>query len=134
MRRSGGDAKGELEEIMARTPDVDRAKVEGTTDDEIRQQAREDREDPGGAEEGWLRVPPPRDVRRELDLTQEEFAAAIRVPIATIRNWEQGRTLPDPAARTLLALIAADPAHAVKLLGLPSSRPAGGRSRTGRFA
>jgi putative transcriptional regulator len=77
---------------------------------------------------------PPREVRTELDLTQEEFAAAIRVPVATIRNWEPGTAPLDPAARTLLALISADPPHALKLLGWPSSRPAGGQGRARRFA
>jgi hypothetical protein len=32
-----------------------------------------------------------------------------RVPVATLRNWEQGRNAIDPAARSLLMLVARDP-------------------------
>ncbi|MER2267963.1 helix-turn-helix domain-containing protein [Methylobacterium oxalidis] len=122
-------ARMSLEEALARTPDIDRAKVEAATDEEILQHAREDGDDPNAAE-GWLRIPLHREVRAALNLTQEEFAATIRVPVSTIRNWEQGRTSPEPAARTLLALIAADPAHALKLLG---GRSSGRRGRPRRF-
>jgi hypothetical protein len=35
------------------------------------------------------------------------FARALRIPLATLRNWEQGRVRPDPAARSLLTIVAA---------------------------
>ena len=38
-------------------------------------------------------------VRRALHMTQEEFAEAYRIPIGTLRDWEQGRTEPDQANR-----------------------------------
>ncbi|WP_427902336.1 hypothetical protein ABC766_32400, partial (plasmid) [Methylobacterium fujisawaense] len=76
---------------------------------------------------GYILVPAPADLRRSLDMTQEAFAAFLRVLTGTVRNWEQGRTPPDPAARTLLALVAADPAHAVAMLGKPTSSPLEGR-------
>ncbi len=57
--------------------------------------------------------PPDRiDVRRlrELQgLTQEEFAAAFGLDLSTLRNWEQGRSEPDRASRSLLRTIAANP-------------------------
>ena len=31
-------------------------------------------------------------VRRALGLTQEEFAARYRIPLGTLRDWEQGRS------------------------------------------
>ena len=34
-------------------------------------------------------------IRRALGLSQEEFAARYRIPIGTLRDWEQGRTTPD---------------------------------------
>jgi len=86
---------------------------------------------------GGLMIPYAIDVaaiRNKTGLSQAAFARRIGVPVGTIRNWEQGRTPPDPAARTLLALISADPAHALKLLGWPSSRPVGGQGRARRFA
>ncbi|GEP03639.1 helix-turn-helix domain-containing protein [Methylobacterium oxalidis] len=58
--------------------------------------------------------PPARvDVRRLREgqgLTQEEFAAAFGLDLSTLRNWEQGRSEPDRASRSLLRTIAANPA------------------------
>jgi len=55
-------------------------------------------------------------------MTQAEFAAAIRVPVATLRNWEQGRRRLDPAARSLLLLVWANPKAALRALS--GKRPA----------
>ena len=38
-------------------------------------------------------------IRRALRMTQEEFAKAYRIPVGTLRDWEQGRTEPDQANR-----------------------------------
>jgi putative transcriptional regulator len=46
-----------------------------------------------------------RAVRRKTGLSQSRFAARLRLNVATVRNWEQGRTRPDGAAITLLTLI-----------------------------
>jgi len=48
-------------------------------------------------------------LRRALGLTQEEFAARYRIPIGTLRDWEQGRAQPDQPARAYLTVIAHDP-------------------------
>ena len=50
-----------------------------------------------------------RTLRRALGLTQEEFAARYRIPIGTLRDWEQGRTEPDRPARAYIKVIASDP-------------------------
>jgi putative transcriptional regulator len=55
-------------------------------------------------------------LRKQLGMTQGEFARALRIPLATLRNWEQGRVLPDPAARSLLAIVAKNPKAALKAL------------------
>ncbi len=41
-------------------------------------------------------------IRRKLHVSQAEFAYLIGVSPGTLRNWEQGRTYPDGAARALL--------------------------------
>ena len=64
----------------------------------------------------------PEAVRANLGMTQAEFAAAIRVPVATLRNWEQGRRRLDPAARSLLLLVWANPKAALRALS--GKRPA----------
>jgi putative transcriptional regulator len=56
-------------------------------------------------------------VRRALGLTQEEFAARYRIPVDTLRDWEDGRTQPDEAARAYLAVIAREPEMVRKALG-----------------
>ena len=48
-------------------------------------------------------------MRRALGLTQAEFAARFRIPLGTLRDWEQGKTEPDQAARAYLTVIARNP-------------------------
>jgi len=55
------------------------------------------------------RVPRVKTLRRALGLTQQEFAARYRIPLGTLRDWEQGRTEPDQPARAYLKVIARDP-------------------------
>lgn len=55
------------------------------------------------------RVPPVKTLRRALGLTQKEFAGRYRIPLGTLRDWEQGRTEPDQPARAYLKAIAGDP-------------------------
>ena len=61
-------------------------------------------------------VIPPQLLRKQLGMTQDEFARALRIPLSTLRNWEQGRVLPDPAARSLLTIVAKNPKAALKAL------------------
>lgn len=55
------------------------------------------------------RVPQVAIIRRALGLTQEEFAARYRLPLGTLRDWEQGRSKPDAPARAYLMVIAKEP-------------------------
>ena len=55
------------------------------------------------------RVPRIKTLRRALRLTQEEFAARYKIPLGTLRDWEQGRCEPDQPARAYLHVIAHDP-------------------------
>jgi len=48
-------------------------------------------------------------IRRALRLTQEEFSARFRIPLGTLRDWEQGASEPDQAARAYLTVIARNP-------------------------
>jgi putative transcriptional regulator len=62
------------------------------------------------------RSPRVRIVRLALALTQEAFADAYGIPVATLRDWEQGRREPDQASRTLLKLIERMPHEVRKAL------------------
>ena len=48
-------------------------------------------------------------IRKRLHVSQTQFAHLIGVSAATLRNWEQGRTNPEGAARALLKITAYRP-------------------------
>ena len=50
-----------------------------------------------------------RDIRRKLEVSQAAFARMIGVSVATLRNWEQGRRMPEGPARALLRVAAHNP-------------------------
>lgn len=52
----------------------------------------------------------PRPIRAQLGLTQEEFARRFQIPVASLRDWEQGRRQPDRAAQAYLKVIKVDAA------------------------
>ena len=57
-----------------------------------------------------------RTVRKMLKLTQAQFAQRFRVPLGTLRDWEQGRREPDAPAMALLRIIEREPAAATRAL------------------
>ena len=61
-------------------------------------------------------APDVRAIRAQLGMTQEVFAKAIGVPVATVRNWEQSRTRMDPAVRSLLRVVEREPDAALRAL------------------
>ena len=44
-------------------------------------------------------------IRRQLGLSQASFSARFGLSLHTLRNWEQGKRTPDPAARAYLKVI-----------------------------
>jgi len=50
-----------------------------------------------------------RATRNTLGLSQAEFAARIGTPVATLRDWEQGRFPPPGAVLCLLRLLCSHP-------------------------
>ncbi|HKS61365.1 MAG TPA: transcriptional regulator [Xanthobacteraceae bacterium] len=52
-----------------------------------------------------VEIPDVKAIRRSLRMSQNRFSTAYRIPLATLKNWEQGRRQPDaPAAAYLLAI------------------------------
>jgi putative transcriptional regulator len=52
-----------------------------------------------------VEVPDVRAIRRALHMSQQEFARTYRIPLPTLKGWEQGRRHPDaPASAYLLAI------------------------------
>lgn len=76
--------------------------------------------DEGESLGGGLRLPSAIDaaaIRKKTGLSQAAFARRIGVPVATIRNWEQGRRSPQGPARVLLALLDRNPRIVEETLG-----------------
>ena len=100
--------------------DTDWAAVAALTDEQIEAGVRDD---PDAAPigffnmPGFIRIPNVKKLRERLGLTQEAFAAAYRIPIGTLRDWEQGRKLPDAPARAYLTVISRNPEAVANLLG-----------------
>ncbi len=55
-------------------------------------------------------------LRHRLGLSQAEFAERYGIPVANIRQYEIGRTMPPPAVRSFLQVIAAEPERAAAAL------------------
>ena len=55
-------------------------------------------------------------IRAKTKLSQAKFAESLRVPVGTVRDWEQHRRSPDAPARTLLGMVDADPEAALALI------------------
>jgi putative transcriptional regulator len=104
-----------LESIRRLKPRINRTKIDATTEADIRRQMREDGQDETDLAD-FAPVIPPQSLRKRLGMTQQEFAKALRIPLSTLRNWEQGRVVPDPAARSLLVIVAKDPKAALRAL------------------
>ncbi|MBA3945034.1 MAG: helix-turn-helix domain-containing protein [Herpetosiphonaceae bacterium] len=49
-----------------------------------------------------VHAPDVKGIRSSYKLSQSEFASLLGISVATLRNWEQGRRVPEGAARVLL--------------------------------
>jgi putative transcriptional regulator len=62
-----------------------------------------------------------RGVRKRLGLSQADFAKRFRVPLGTLRDWEQGRRQPDAPALAYLRVIAREPEVVARALAAGSN-------------
>ena len=98
---------------------TDWARLEAMTDDEVLAAARSDPDaQPLTPEQlaQMRRVSRVKVLRQRLGMTQTEFAQAFHLPITTLRDWEQRRSVPDAPARALLLAIERDPKVMRRLL------------------
>lgn len=68
------------------------------------------------AREHVVHVPDVRAIREGLGLSQNAFAKTYRIPLATLKGWEQGRRQPDATASAYLSVIAHLPQQAREAL------------------
>jgi len=91
---------------------INTARVDATTEDEIRAQMLADEKDSlQDAAKFATRV------RKRLGLSQAEMSRRIEVSVETIRNWEQGRRYPTGAAKALLKILDRAPEVSLAALG-----------------
>ena len=91
---------------------TDWAAVDAITDEEIRAAALSDPDSvpvPVYDTPGLIRLVNVKKLRERLGLTQEVFAATYRIPVGTLRDWEQCSKNPDAPARAYLMVIARNP-------------------------
>jgi putative transcriptional regulator len=98
---------------------TDWARLDAMTDEEVLAAARSDPDaEPLTPEQlaRMRRVSRVKVLRQRLGMTQAEFAEAFHLPITTLRDWEQHRSVPDAPARALLLAIERDPEVMRRLL------------------
>lgn len=98
-------------DTTTKTAKHDWSRADAMTDDQVHAAAMKDPDARPMTDAEWdaaPKVPRSKIIRRALRLTQEEFAARFRIPLGTLRDWEQGRAEPDQTARAYLRAIAGD--------------------------
>ncbi|QBL93163.1 hypothetical protein KSAC_09220 [Komagataeibacter saccharivorans] len=107
-------ARMTLSQIAQHGGTIDWDKVNATTEADIDRQARED----GTDDTSHLSAPypTPATVRKALHMTQKQIADLTGIPVATWRNWEQGRVGLDPAVQALLRILGREPDAARRAL------------------
>jgi putative transcriptional regulator len=57
-----------------------------------------------------------RAIRKQLKMSQQQFANAYYIPLSTLKGWEQGHRQPDAIASAFLSVIARLPDQIQKAL------------------
>lgn len=96
-----------------------KARLDSMTDEEITAAALSDPDNPPLTEEELERGVLGRRVRlarQAAGLSQQEFADRFQIPVATLRDWEQGRRKPSPASLAYLTVIEREPEAVIRAL------------------
>lgn len=104
-------------EMLAKAvQETDWARVDAMTDEDIARQVAGNPDAAPLLTDVEAAVAMIRGMRKRLGLSQAAFAVAFRIPVGTLRDWEQGRKRPDATAQTYLRVIAREPAAVVRAL------------------
>ena len=93
-------------------PDPNLEALDRLTDDQLTARALADPDNPpidDATSERMAVAGRVKAIRLRSSASQTVFAATYGIPLATLRDWEYGRRMPDSAALTLLKLIDLDP-------------------------
>lgn len=55
-------------------------------------------------------------IRKKTGLSQKEFSGVFLIPLSTLRQWEQGKRVPQGPAQALLRIIDKDAEAAIEAL------------------
>ena len=124
MARSPQVTRMTLREVAGNPGTADESRLDAMTDEDIAHQIADDPD--VGPDVTTLGDPLPdlKRIRAALGLNQNAFAAALGLPLGTVRNWEQRRTIPDPAAIALLRVVEREPDAVFRAL---AGRPKGSK-------
>jgi putative transcriptional regulator len=114
-----------LDPTKVRRGRTDWSRVDALSEDEIERAARTDPDVPplSDAELArFERVVDVRALRRRLGMSQERFASSFHLAVGTVRDWEQGRAVPEGPARVLLKLIERNPESVLETLQASAMR------------
>jgi putative transcriptional regulator len=100
---------------------IDWAKMDAQTDEEIARNVASDPDAPPLLTEAQMVGLMARRVRKNLGLSQTDFAAKFKIPLGTLRDWEQARKHPDTTAFAYLRVIARNPDMVLEALGGPGA-------------
>ena len=87
-------------------------RLDAMTDAEVHAAALSDPDAQPTTEAHWAPetlTPRVKVMRRAFGLSVEEFSQRYHIPVATIRDWEERRSVPDPVAHAYLYVIAKNP-------------------------
>lgn len=110
--------------IMTVTPEmaaqavaeIDWVAFDAQTDEDIERNVASDPDAAPILTDGETAAAIARKVRKRLGISQSEFSARFRIPVATLRDWEQNRRQPDQAAFAYLRVIAREPEMVARVL------------------
>ncbi len=111
-----------FEDLRSNPPRLDpaeRARLDGMALEDIERNALEDRDSPSASEEELARAVAARAVRRarqRTGLSQAKFAERFQINLARLKDWEQGRFMPDTVALAYLKVIESDPEAVARAL------------------
>jgi putative transcriptional regulator len=101
------------QDAEAAAREVDWAKIDAMTDEDIERQVAENPDAPPLMSDAELesldwafRV---QRLRKRTTLTQSAFAERYKIPLATLRDWEQGRRTPDATVQAYFTVIEREP-------------------------
>lgn len=102
-----------------RLSEAEKTRLDSMTDAEITAAAESDPDNPPLTDDELLAIRTVhliKKIRADRGLSQREFSIRYGIPVGNVRDWEQGRSVPDTTARAYLSVIANAPEAVEKAL------------------